>query len=283
MALFLLPGLLIYLAFFLVPALQGFAFSLFRWQGFSAAEFVGLQNYARLLDDEVLKQSLLNMVYLTAVYVTLPVILGLLCAELLSRGRVKGTTVFRTVFFLPQVFTMTAVGILFMWMAEPNYGMVNTLLHAVHLDQLRRPWLGDEKFAIHAIALMTVWLNFGYVMVILLSGIQKIDASLYEAADLDGTNELQKLLHITVPSLQNEFRVVVILMIINALNTYPLIQAATGGGPGYATMVPAYWGFRVFSAQSNLGYGSAIINVLVVLTAVITLGTFSIRGRESRS
>jgi raffinose/stachyose/melibiose transport system permease protein len=282
MSVFLLPGLLIYLAFFLLPALQGFAFSLFRWQGFTAVEFVGLQNYARLMDDAVLKQSLLNMVYLMAVYVTLPIVLGLICADLLFRGGVKGTTFFRTVFFLPQVFTMTAVGILFMWMAEPNYGMVNTLLHAVHLDQLRRPWLGDEKFAIHAIALMTVWLNFGYVMVILLSGIQKINGSLYEAADLDGTNELQKLRYITVPSLRNEFLVAIILMIINALNTYPLIQAATGGGPGYATMVPAYWGFRVFSAQSNLGYGSTIINVLVLLTAVITLATFALRGGEAR-
>jgi ABC-type sugar transport system permease subunit len=281
MSLFLVPGLLLYLVFFLIPALQGFAFSLFRWQGFSSAEFVGLQNYARLLDDMVLRQSLLNMAYLMAVYITLPVILGLFCANLLFRGRVKGETFFRTVFFLPQVFTMTAVGILFMWMAEPNYGMVNTLLHFLHLDQLRRPWLGDEKFAIHAIALMTVWLNFGYVMIILLSGIQKINLSLYEAADLDGTNELQKLLSITVPSLQNEFLVAIILMIINALNTYPLIQAATGGGPGYATMVPAYWGFRVFSAQSNLGYGSTIINVLVLLTAAITLTTFAMRAKEA--
>ena len=280
MSVFLLPGLLLYLAFFLLPALQGFAFSLFSWQGFTAVAFVGLKNYARLLDDAVLKESVVHMVYLVAVYVTLPVVLGLVCADLLFRGRVKGATFFRTIYFLPQVFTTTAVGILFMWMAEPNYGMVNSLLHAVHLDFLRRPWLGDEKFAIHAIALMTVWLNFGYVMVILLAGIQKINASLYEAADLDGTSSLQKLLFVTVPSLRNEFLVVIILMIINALNTYPLIQAATGGGPGYATMVPAYWGFRVFSAQSNLGYGSTIINVLVVLTAVITLATFSLRGEE---
>jgi raffinose/stachyose/melibiose transport system permease protein len=281
LALFLLPGLAIYAVFFVLPAAQGFLFSLRGWEGYRMGGFVGLENYRKMLSDDVLRESIRNILYFMLVYATLPVALGLLCAEILSRGRVKGSLIFRVVFYLPQIFNLTAVGILFRWVLHPEYGIVNTLLGWVGLASLRRPWLGDPATAIHAVAAMTVWFMFGYVMVIFFAGMQKIPESLYEAATLDGAGAARKFASVTLPSLRNEFTVIVILMIINALNTYPMIAAATAGGPGYATMVPALYGFRVFSFQSNVGYGSAIINSLVVATIVISLAVYLVREREA--
>jgi raffinose/stachyose/melibiose transport system permease protein len=280
-AFFLLPGLLIYVAFFAIPALQGFLFSLYKWEGYRMGAFVGLENYRLMFSDDVLKESIRNIFYFMAVYATLPVLLGLLCAEILMRSAVKGSLGFRVIYYLPQIFNLTAVGILFRWMLHPEYGVVNTLLQWLGLGGMKRSWLGDPSTAIHAVAVMTIWFMFGYVMVMLFAGMQKIPTSHYEAAMLDGASAFRRFVSITIPALRNEFTVVIILMLINALNTYPLIAAATGGGPGYATMVPALYGFRVFSFQNNVGYGSSIINTLVVATLVISTSIYFIREKEA--
>jgi raffinose/stachyose/melibiose transport system permease protein len=272
---------MIYVVFFIIPAVQGFLFSMYGWEGYRMGAFLGLENYRKMLSDDVLKESLRNILYFMAVYVTFPVALGLLCAEVLMRGRVKGSLAFRVIYYLPQIFNLTAVGILFRWILHPEYGIVNTLLGWIGLGALKRPWLGDPSTAIHAVAAMTVWLMFGYVMVIFFAGMQKIPTSLYEAAMLDGANAFRRFISITIPSLRNEFTVIIILMLINALNTYPMIAAATGGGPGYSTMVPALYGFRVFSFQSNVGYGSTIINTLVVATLAISMSIYLIREKEA--
>jgi raffinose/stachyose/melibiose transport system permease protein len=281
MALFLVPGLVIYLVFFLIPAGQGFLFSLFDWDGYQRAGFVGLANFRKMFSDDTLKVSVTNVLYLMAVYASVPVALGLVCAEIFARGNVKGTIAFRSICYLPQVFNLTAVGILFRWIAHPDYGIVNSFLGWIGLGAARRPWLGDPATAIHAVALMTVWLMYGYVMVIFLAGMQKVPPALYEAAELDGASRMRQLLSITLPSLRNELTIIIILMVINALNTYPMIAAATNGGPGYATIVPALYGFRVFGYQNNVGYGSAIINSLVVATIVISMTVYRVREKES--
>jgi raffinose/stachyose/melibiose transport system permease protein len=281
MALFLLPGLAVYAAFFLIPAVQGFLYSLYDWEGYRMGAFIGLENYRKMASDEVLKGSIVNILYFMVVYATLPVALGLACAEILSRGRVRGSLAIRIVYYLPQIFNLTAVGILFRWVLHPDYGILNTVVDWFGLGGLRRPWLGDPSTAIHAVAAMTVWFMFGYVMVIFFAGMQRIPASLYEAAMLDGAGPVRQFRSITLPSLRNEFTVILILMLINALNTYPMIAAATEGGPGYATMVPALYGFRVFSYQSNVGYGSAIIDTLVVATLVFSMGVYVLREREA--
>jgi raffinose/stachyose/melibiose transport system permease protein len=281
MAVFLVPGLAIYLVFFLVPTVQGFLYSLYAWEGYRAAAFVGLANFRRMFSDDILKVSVVNVLYFMLVYATVPVILGLACAEMFARGRVKGTLAFRSICYLPQVFNLTAVGILFRWIAHPDYGIVNSVLGWLGLGAARRPWLGDPATAIHAVAAMTVWLMYGYVMVIFLAGMHKISPALYEAAELDGAGRVRQLLAITIPSLRNEFTIIIILMLINALNTYPMIAAATNGGPGYATMVPALYGFRVFGYQNNVGYGSAIINTLVLATIVISMTVYVARERDA--
>lgn len=280
-AIFLVPGLVVYIIFFVIPAAQGFLFSVHSWEGYRMGGLVGLENYRKMLSDDVLKSSLRNILYFMVVYATLPVALGLLCAEILLRGRIKGSLGFRVIFYLPQIFNLTAVGILFRWVLHPDYGILNTVLRGVGLGALARPWLGDPATAIHAVAVMTVWFMFGYAMVIFFAGMQKIPISLYEAGMLDGAGAWRRFTSITLPSLRNELTVVIILMLINALNTYPMIAAATGGGPGYATMVPALYGFRVFSFQSNVGYGSAIINTLVVATLAISMCIYLFREKES--
>jgi raffinose/stachyose/melibiose transport system permease protein len=281
MAIFLLPGLAIFTLFFLVPAVQGFLYSLHSWEGYRMGAFIGLENYRKMLSDDVLRQSASNILYFMAIYATLPVLLGLVCAELLSRGRVRGSLFFRVVFYLPQVFNLTAVGILFRWVLHPDYGIVNTVLRTLGLGAACKTWLGDPATAIHAVAAMTVWFMFGYVLVIFFAGMQRIPGSLYEAAMLDGAGALRQFVSITIPCLKNEFTVILILMLINALNTYPMVAAVTNGGPGYATMVPALYGFRVFSFQNNVGYGSAIINTLVVATLAISAGIYLFREKEA--
>jgi raffinose/stachyose/melibiose transport system permease protein len=277
---FFLPGLLVYIVFFLIPAVQGFLFSFQSWQGFRSEGFIGWDNYVRMFDDEILIGSLENVVYFMVINTVFPIALGLFVVELLNRKGLRGVLWYRSLFFLPQVFTLTAVGILFRWIAHPDYGLINVGLSAVGLSEWRHAWLGDSDTAIHAVATMTVWLNYGYAMVILLAGVQKINPALYEAARMDGAGRWREFTAVTMPSLRNELTVVLVLMLIGALNTYPLIAAATAGGPGNATTVPALYGFRVFGYQGNLGYGAAIINALTVVTIIVTVAANQLRRKE---
>ena len=269
--LYLLPALAMYAAFVLWPLITSVRYSFYDWNGIRPAEWVGLANYERVLTDADLIQPVIHAFQLVIFFTLIPVSLGLIAAALIhgsARGRFG--TVARTTLFLPQVIPLVAAGIAWKW-AYSSTGIVNQTLSAVGLGGLTRSWLVDFDLALPAVGFVGTWVLLGFCTVLLLTGIGKIDPSLYEAARLDGAGAIGVFRAITVPSLIREIGVCVTVSMIAALASFDIIYTTTLGGPGTETMVPGVLIYRLAFAERNVGLASAMAVVLMVLVVVCVL------------
>ncbi|MEJ3745017.1 sugar ABC transporter permease [Actinomycetes bacterium KLBMP 9797] len=278
--LYLLPGFLVYLAFVLVPLAHTVELSFFEWDGISVGTWVGLDNYRRLLGDGTVLSSFAHAGVFLVFTSVVPVMLGLVLAAALSRHRLRGLAVFRTVLFLPQVIAMVVVGVAWRWMYTDD-GVVNQLLHAIGLGSVTRAWLGDFTWALPAVGLVGTWVMYGLCMVLFLAGVQKIDTSLYEVARIDGAGPIREFRHVTLPGLRQEIVVALTITTIAALRNFDLVYVTTNGGPGNATNVPAVEIYRLGFREGDVGLACA---VAVVLTVLIFTVVFAITrlAREER-
>ncbi len=280
--LYVVPALAMYALFVLWPLARSFQYSFYRWNGIRDPEWVGLDNYRRVLTDEDLIQPIIHAFELVIFFTVIPVFLGLVAAALIH-GSARGSfgTVARTTLFLPQVIPLVAAGIAWKW-AYASTGIVNQMLSAVGLDSVTRPWLADFDLALPAVGLIGTWVLLGFCTVLLLTGIGKIDPSLYEAARLDGAGAVGVFRAITVPSLVGEIGVCVTVSMIAALASFDIIYIATVGGPGTETMVPGVLIYRLAFAERSVGLASAMAVVLMVLVlACVLVVQRLMRGDES--
>ncbi len=269
---YLLPGLLIYLIFIFYPILETVRTSFYKWDGFSGSkEMVGFSNYAQLLVDSQFLRALLNNLVFVIFYCIIPIIIGLGLASLLGRKPLPGLTFFRAGLFLPQILSMVVVGVTWRWIFNPTFGLLNTGLRAIGLDALARPWLGDFALALPAVGSVGTWVQYGFCMVLFLAGMQRIPADFYEAAELDGANDLQQLAFITLPSLRPELAVALVTTIIAALRVFDLVYVTTRGGPGDSTLVTGFLVYRAAFQQNRIGYAAAIATVMTILIFTISL------------
>lgn len=269
--LFVLPALIAYGLFVLVPLAMTVQYSTLKWNGTGPQRFNGLNNYVTVLTDPELLEIIFNSFKLVVFFSFVPVVLGLLVASVIRRVATGPLgAVARTVLFLPQVIPLVAAGIVWSWMLSTT-GVVNQGLQAVGLGDLSRSWLADFGMALPAVGVIGAWVLLGLCTVLLLTGMSKIDASLYEAARLDGAGAWQEFRSVTVPSLRNEIGVCVTVTIIAALAAFDIVYIATGGGPGIATMVPGLEIYRLAFAGRQVGLASALAVVLVILVLVIVL------------
>jgi raffinose/stachyose/melibiose transport system permease protein len=270
--LYLLPGLLVYGTFLLVPFVHSGWISLFSWDGLTQGTWNGIGNYRDLVADPQIRSAFLHSGLLIVFYSFLPVIIGLLLAALLSRARVRGLTVFRTVLFLPQVIATVVVAVIWRWIYAPQ-GPLNELLRGVGLDHLARSWLGDFTFALPAVGVVGTWVASGLTMVLFVAGVQKIPTSLYDAARVDGSGPVREFFAVTLPGLRNEIVVALTLTIIPALRSFDLIYVTTKGGPGDSTLVPA---FSVYTRAFETGQVGSAAAIGIALAALIFGITFAI-------
>lgn len=269
--LFTAPAFLVYATFVLVPLCMSLFYSLQRWDGIGKMRFVGLNNYLIVLTDSDLLQIIGNAFQLVAYFTMIPVILGLAVAAVI-REHMSGPfgTTARTVLFLPQVIPLVAAGIAWSWMFA-NSGLVNQALHGMGLGHLARGWLGDFTFALPAVGIIGAWVLLGLCTMLLVTGITKIDPSLYEAARLDGANPWDEFIHITLPGLRQEIGVCVTVTVIAALASFDIVYIATSGGPGIQTTVPGLEIYRLAFAHRQVGLASALAIFLMVLVLVCVL------------
>ncbi|MGO1383580.1 MAG: carbohydrate ABC transporter permease [Arachnia sp.] len=278
--LYLLPAFLVYAGFMLFPLIRAAQFSLFDWPGFGPATFVGLGNYVDLLSDDRFKASILHSLILIFFYSILPLVIGLILAAVLRRGRVKGLGFFRVAIFMPQVIALVVVAVAWREIYSPS-GSLNDLLETIGLGGLARGWLGDPNLALVAVGIIGFWLGTGLVMLLLLAGMGRISDQLYEAARLDGAGPVREFFAITLPSVKGEITTALVLTIIAALKTFDLVYLTTSGGPGTATTVPSY---EVYNRAFNLkevGSASAVAIVLTVMVFSINVAISRI-GEEKR-
>jgi raffinose/stachyose/melibiose transport system permease protein len=269
--LFVVPALAMYGLFVLVPLLLTVQYSVLKWDGIGPSRFVGANNYVKVLTDPDLIGIVLNAFKLVIFFSVVPVTLGLLVASVIRRvatGPLGSTS--RVVLFLPQVIPLIAAGIVWSWMLSST-GVVNQFLSAIGLGGLSRTWLADFGLALPAVGVIGAWVLLGLCSVLLLTGMSKIDVSLYEAARIDGATAWQEFRAITVPSLRYEIGVCTTVTIIAALAAFDIVYISTGGGPGLATMVPGLEIYRLAFSSRQVGLASALAVVLVVLVLVVIL------------
>jgi len=269
--LFVLPALVMYGTFVLVPLVMTVQYSTLRWNGVGPQKFKGIDNYVTVLTDPDLIAIILNSFKLMVFFSFIPVVLGLLVASVIRRvatGPLGATA--RTVLFLPQVIPLVAAGIVWSWLLSTG-GFVNQVLDALGLGGITRSWLADFGLALPAVGVIGAWVLLGLCTVLLLTGMSRIDVSLYEAARIDGATAWQEFRSVTVPSLRSEIGVCVTVTIIAALAAFDIVYISTGGGPGLATMVPGLEIYRLAFAGRQVGLASALAVVLIILVLVIVL------------
>ncbi|MFC0471404.1 carbohydrate ABC transporter permease [Halalkalibacter kiskunsagensis] len=268
---FLAPALLLYFVFMLYPMLDAFRYSLFDWNGASASmNFVGLENYAALMNDSLFLRSLGHNLLWVVLSLMLMVLPTLVLAVLISKVK-KGRTFFRAAFYLPSVLSLAVVGVLWSKIYDPTMGPINTFLRAIGLEFLARNWLGEPLLVIPALVIAGTWAFYGLYMILFLAGLQSIDTQMYEAADIDGAGPIRKFWYITVPSLRNTMNVVVSMVIIHALKGFALIWIMTQGGPFYMSEVVSTYVYKSAFSMNQVSYAAAQSVVLGIIIITFTI------------
>lgn len=267
----MLPALAMYAIFVLQPLALTINYSFYRWDGVGPSTPVGLANYVAVLTEPKLVETLFNAIRLVLFFSLIPVGLGLVTASIISRvatGRLGAVA--RTGLFLPQVIPLVAAGII--WGRLLSFpGLINQGLRAVGLGDVTRAWLGDFDTALVAVGLIGIWVLLGFCTVLLLTGMSKIDAALFESARIDGAGWFQEFRAITVPSLRNEIGVCLTVTVIAALAAFDIVYVSTGGGPGNATAVPGIQIYILAFLERQVGLASALAVVLMALVLVVVL------------
>lgn len=270
-SLFLLGPLVLFVTFYIYPIANSFKLSFHEWNGITAAmPYVGFDNYRQLFADHRFYESLANNAKWLVFYLTVPTLLGFLLA-LLVNTKVKWQAFFRTVFFLPYALTPVAVAAIWRWIYDPGYGLLNYLLSGMGLKHLTRAWLGDPELATYAIMGAALWWTTGFVFMLYFVGLRNVPEELVEASKIDGANFLQSLTHVTVPMLLPSTLVVLALNGASAMKVFDIIYSLTGGGPGYATEVLATQMYDVSFNRLQMGLGSAVSVVLLLISAVLIM------------
>lgn len=265
------PAALVYVVFVLRPLALTVQYSFYDWNGVGASTWVGLKNYTRLLGDPEMLRSILNALQLIVYFSFVPVLLGLFTAATIRKmATSRLALVSRTVIFLPQVIPLVAAGIMWTWLLSSD-GLVNELLRAVGLGSLATAWLGDFSTALPAVGVIGAWVALGLCMLLLLSGMTKIDPSLYEAARIDGAGAVREFFSITVPSLRQEIGVCLTVTVIAALASFDIVYISTQGGPGNSTLVPGLEIYYLAFFSREIGQASALAVAFMVLVLAIVL------------
>jgi len=277
----ILPAGILFALFYVWPFLHGFWLSLTNWDGFSPPRFIGLGNYFRLARDPIFLGALENNLIFVVAILVLKNVLGLGLALLLNRA-LFGRAFFRAAAFIPVTMSFVAVGLLWSWIYNPVFGLLNAGLDAVGLGMLKQSWLGDAHIALYSVIAVDVWKWLGFHAVIYLAGLQTIPAELYESATMDGASRLRRFWHITLPLIMPIVFINTILGLSGAfVRNFDIVYVLTKGGPNHATEVALTYMMTKAFQDGQMSYASAMGYVLFVMVglACVLLLTLMRRSR----
>ncbi|MDC7234296.1 MAG: sugar ABC transporter permease [Spirochaetales bacterium] len=265
---FLLPASAGLILFTVLPIVSSFILSLFSWDLLGIPEFVLLENFKRLSGDQKFWKSLVHTLSFVGGYIPAVLVTGLLTA-LLMNSKIKGRGAFRTAFFIPVVTSWIAVALLWTWLFNPKFGLINYILALVGING--PAWLYDPKWAMTAVIITSVWKDTGYVMMLFLAGLQDIPASLLEAASIDGASGIKRFTAVTLPLLSPTTFFILVISLINSFQVFDQVWVMTGGGPSGATSVLVEQIYKNAFRYNNMGYASAISLILFLIILIITV------------
>ena len=287
----LLPPLIFFIVFLVIPIVSALIFSLYEWQGIARGGFAGLENFRKLLFEQPWQDWTFNAFWHNViVFVTLMVVqngLALVLALLLAREP-RGTRIYQVVFFLPVTLALVLVGFQWKLFLNPLFGIVNRILDAVGLEALSQPWLGQESTALMTLILVNAWRWLGFPTIVFLAGIRSIPKEYFEAARLDGANEWHVARHVTWPLIAPAVTIIVVLTFIGSFNWFdlPFVMAGLDGPPGRATDVLGLYFYRtafgeVAAGLQDFGLGSALaVLMFLFILSVSVVWTRILRSRE---
>jgi multiple sugar transport system permease protein len=266
---FVAPATIIVLGLSLFPAGWALVLSLEKWNGFTPATFIGLQNYQTLFADPDMWDAVVHTALYTILFVPLSILLGLFLAVALNR-RIRFIGIYRTAIFVPFVASAASTGILSTYLFSPQFGLVNNVLRVIGLPP--QGWLEDQHQAMLVIALMSLWGSAAFVTVIYLAALQDVPVELLEAARIDGASKSQAFWYVVWPQLAPVTAFSVIWQTIDAIQLFDLVYTTTKGGPLDATKTVVYFLWQQAFQVQQFGYGSAVAYVLFFVTLLITIG-----------
>jgi len=292
-ATFLLIPIAIYALYVVSPYVQAIQISMTDWTGLTATQnFVGFDNYVRLFDDDQFWVALKNNLILLVVVPIVTLVLGLFFASMLNVGRkgkqgiqgVRGSGIYKVVYFFPQVLSVAIIGVLFKYVFAPTEagGILNGFLRAIGLDSWAKPWLGDPNFAFWCVVLVMIWSFVGFYVVLFSAAMQSIPKDIYEAALLDGSGRFTTFRQVTLPLVWDTVQVAWVYLAIQAMDGFALVHIMLGisGGPSRAGDVLGVALYRSAFNGYRFGYASAIGVVLTILTLIVSVLFFRAARRE---
>lgn len=275
-----LPAVILFIIFMLIPTINVFKMSLYKWGGFSNTKtFVGLNNFKILFQDAKFYRSFQNSILLIVLVTIVTMGLSLLFAAILSREKIKGQNFFRIVFYIPNILSVVVISAIFSAIYDPNQGLMNSII-SIFRGEGKTPilWLGDQKLVIYSLVIAMVWQAIGYYMVMYMASMSSVPESLYESAGLEGAGRIYQFFHITLPLIWNNIRTTLTFFIISTINlSFLFVKALTGGKPDGASEVFLSYMYGQAYTNSSYGYGMAIGVVVFLfsfgLAGLINLAT----------
>lgn len=275
-----LPAVILFTGIMVVAFIQGIVTSLFSWDGLGDMKWIGLKNYYFTVTDPIFWVSIKNTMLYAFFVTVMKNILGLLLAFLLMK-ELFGRTLFRTATYMPVTFSYVVVGILWSWIFNPTFGILNAFLNAVGLGGWIQGWLSDPNIAMFSVMWVDIWKWVGFHMVLYLAGLQGIPKDLYEAASIDGANAPQRFIHITIPQLNSTLIVNVLLSVTGAFTSnYDVVKVMTGGGPFHSTEVALTYITDTAFKFSAVGKANAMSVVLFLFVFVFGFIQLKVMTRD---
>ncbi|WAM35703.1 carbohydrate ABC transporter permease [Caldicellulosiruptor acetigenus] len=280
--LFLTPALVLIGIYIIWPIAMSFNLSMFEWDGISPQKiYVGFNNWKNLLQDTIFWHAFFNNVKFIFLSIIIEMPIAILLAVLLDRGG-KKFDAFKSLFYLPMLMSSVAIGVLFKYIYDPQFGLLSGILSFLHLDFLTQDWLGDPKIAFYSVVAVICWQYIPFYMIFFIAALSNIPHELYEAAKIDGATQGQYFWRIELPLLSPSIKTACILSLIGSLKYFDLIYVMTEGGPSNATELMATYMYKNAFASFKMGYGSTIASAMfMIITTAGILAYFATKKKEA--
>lgn len=278
----LVPATILFFIFIIIPTMNVFWMSLFKWGGLvNNKKFVGLDNFIMLFKDSNFLKSFQNTIFLLVIVTIITMALAIISAAILVKEDTKFKNFFRIIFYFPNILSVVVISAIFSAILDPNQGIVNSTLNFFNLNSLTRMWLGDQKVVIWCIAFAMIWQAIGYYMVMYMSSISGISISLYESASLDGATGIQQFFKITLPLVWNTIRTTLTFFVISTINlSFLFVKVMTSGGPDGSSEVFLSYMYKQAYSNSSYGYGMTIGVVVFIFSFILSLAINNITQRD---
>ena len=277
---FVLPPLMIYVLFVLLPLFRSIYISFTDWNGVrKAMKWVGFENYSQLFQDMRFLTALEHNIIWVIVGTISPIVISLGLAMMLW-PRTRGRTLFQVAFFMPQVLSTVAVAIIWSRVYNPISGLLNKLLHGIGLGHWATGWLGHSNTALGALLIVAIWAYFGFTLTVIMAGMQTINLDLLDAATVDGANRWQRFVHVIIPELRYVLTMIIAYTLIGGFNVFDIVWVMTSGGPANATDVVSTVIYLEAFQEGDVSYGTAMAIVLMLISLVISVSFIALREQK---